>query len=93
VYRKGASLAYYIRQAGGYREEADESRTFVSLPNGRKWEPGWLIFPNPDILGGSTILVPQKIEKPDNTLQIVSNLATILASLAAITVALVQVTK
>ena len=93
VYKKGASLAYYINQAGGYREEADEGKTVVSLPDGRKWEKGWFFFPNPDILGGSTILVPRKIEKPDNTLQVISSLATILASLAAITVALVQVTK
>ncbi len=93
VYKQGASLAYYIHQAGGYREDADEGKTVVTLPNGRKWDPGWFIFPNPDILGGSSILVPQKIEKPDNTLQVISNLATILASLAAITVALVQVTK
>jgi polysaccharide export outer membrane protein len=93
VYKQGASLAYYINQAGGYREEADAGRTVVSLPDGRKWEKGWFIFPDPDILGGSMILVPRKIEKPDNTLQVISSLATILASLAAITVALVQVTK
>jgi polysaccharide export outer membrane protein len=93
VYKKGASLDYYINQAGGYRDEADESRTVVSLPNGRKWERGWFIFPDPDILGGSSILVPRKIEKPDNTLQVVSSFATVLASLAAITVAIVQVTK
>ena len=93
VYKQGASLDYYIAQAGGYREDADGSKTVVSLPDGRKWEKGWFIFPDPDILGGSIILVPKKIEKPDNTLQVISNLATILASLAAITVALVQVTK
>ena len=93
VYQKGASLQYYIRQAGGYRDDADAASTVVTLPNGRRWQPGWFIFPDPDILGGSTITVPQKIEKPDNTLQVISNLATILASLAAITVALVQVTK
>lgn len=93
VYQKGASLSYYIHQAGGYREDADAARTVVTLPNGRKWEAGWFIFPDPDILGGSTILVPQKIEKPDNTLQVLTNFATILASLAAITVAIVQVTK
>jgi polysaccharide export outer membrane protein len=93
VYKKGASLSYYIHQAGGYREDADEGRTVVTLPNGRKWDPGWAIFPDPDILGGSTILVPQKIEKPDNTLQVISNFATIIASLAAISIAIVQVTK
>jgi hypothetical protein len=39
------------------------------------------------------VFVPAKIEEEDNTLPIVRDLVTILASLAAITVALVQVTK
>jgi len=93
VYKKGASVDYYIHQAGGYKDDADISSVVVTYPNGQKWEPGWFLLPNPDIPGGSSILVPQKIEKPDNTLQIISNFATVLASLAAITVAIVQVTK
>jgi protein involved in polysaccharide export with SLBB domain len=93
VYKKGASLGYYITQAGGYKEEADDGKTVVSLPNGRKREKGWFIFPDPEILGGSTILVPKKIEKEDKTLPIIRDMATMLASIAAITVALIQVTK
>ena len=93
AYKKGASLSYYINQAGGYKEEAEGGSTVVILPNGRKWEPGWFIFPNPDILGGSTILVPKKIEKEDKTLPVIRDMATMLASLAAITIAIVQVTK
>jgi hypothetical protein len=58
----------------------------VFLPGGKKWESG-------DILPGSTILVPRKLETPDDTLPIIRDLATILASLAAITVALIQVSK
>lgn len=93
VYKKGASLSYYVKQAGGYRDEADAGRTVVSLPNGLKWEEGWFIFPDPEILGGSTIIVPRKIEKEDKTLPILRDMVTIIASLAAISVALVQVTK
>jgi hypothetical protein len=37
--------------------------------------------------------VPEKIETEDNTLPILRDMTTILASLAAITVALIQVTK
>ena len=93
VYKNGASLNYYIKQAGGYKEEAEGGSTVVSLPNGRKWEPGWFIFSDPDILGGSTILVPKKIEKEDKALPVIRDMATMLASLAAITVAIIQVTK
>jgi hypothetical protein len=86
LYEEGKGLSYYINQAGGYKEEAETGNTVVFLPGGKKWDGG-------EILPGSTILVPREIEKPDNTLPIVRDLATILASLAAITVALIQVTK
>jgi polysaccharide export outer membrane protein len=93
LYKKGASLKYYIKQAGGYKDEADDGRTVVFLPTGKKWESGWFILPDPEILPGSAIFVPKKIEKEDKTLPLVRDLVTIVASLAAITVALVQVTK
>jgi len=86
LYKENASLGYYIRQAGGYKEEAEEGKTVVFLPGGKKWEGG-------DILPGSSIFVPKKIEKPDHTLAMIRDLATILASLAAISVALIQVSK
>jgi protein involved in polysaccharide export with SLBB domain len=86
LFEEGEGLSYYIRQAGGYKEEAEDGNTVVFLPGGKKWEHG-------DILPGSTILVPKKIEKPDTLLPILRDLATILASLAAITVALIQVSK
>jgi polysaccharide biosynthesis/export protein len=86
LYKEGASLGYYIEQAGDYKEEAESGKTVVFMPGGKKWEGG-------DILPGSSVFVPRKIEKTDNTLQIVASLVTILASLAAITVAVIQVTK
>ncbi len=86
LFEEGEGLNYYIRQAGGYKEEAEESNTVVFLPGGKKWERG-------DILPGSSILVPKKIEKPDTLLPIIRDLATILVSLAALTVAVIQVTK
>lgn len=86
LYEEGKGLSYYIDQAGGYKEEAEDDNTVVFLPGGKKWERG-------EISPGSTILVPRKIEKEDKTLPIIRDLATILASLAAITVALVQVTR
>jgi len=62
-YKNGAGLDYYIKQAGGYLENADEGNDIVILPNGKKWDPsGWFFIPNSDILAGSTIIVPQKLE-------------------------------
>jgi len=86
LYKPGEDEDYYIEQAGGLKDEADESRVYVLLPGGKKWESG-------DILPGSAVYVPKEIEKEDKTLPIIRDLATILASLAAITVALVQVTR
>jgi protein involved in polysaccharide export with SLBB domain len=93
VHKKGASLSYYLKQAGGLKDEADDDNIFVILPNGRKWESGWFIFPNPDILGGSVINVPKKIEKVDNTLPVLRDWATIFVSIATMMVAIVQITK
>jgi len=92
LYKKGASLSYYVDQAGGAKQEADEGRIVVLLPGGKKWDSGG-IFGGDEILPGSSVYVPRKIEKEDKTLPIIRDLATILASLAALTVAVVQVTK
>jgi polysaccharide biosynthesis/export protein len=93
VHKKGASLSYYLDQAGGMKEEADDDRVVVTLPNGRKWDSGWFIFPDPDILGGSTIFVPKKIEKENKTLPVLRDWATLTLSLAAIIIGIVQITK
>jgi protein involved in polysaccharide export with SLBB domain len=93
VYKKGASLNYYLKQAGGLKDEADDGRIFVTLPNGKRWEESWFIFPNPDISGGSMIFVPTKIVKEDKTLPILRDWATITVSLAAIIIGIVQITK
>jgi len=93
VYKKGASLSYYLKQAGGMQEDADDDRIFVTLPNGKKWEEGWFIFPNPEIYGGSIIFVPKKIETKSETLAIMRDWSTIFVSLAAITIGIIQITK
>lgn len=93
VYKKHESVNYYIKQAGGTKEEADEGKVVVFLPGGKKWESSMWPFPDPEILAGSIIYVPRKIEKEDKTLPILAAWATVMASLAAITVAIVQVTK
>jgi protein involved in polysaccharide export with SLBB domain len=93
VHKKGAGLSYYLEQAGGTTDSADDERIVVTLPNGRKWQKGWFILPDPDILGGSTIFVPKKIIKEDKTLPVLRDWATIMASIAAITIGIIQITK
>ncbi len=64
------------------------------LPGGKKWEPsGWFFIPDDEVLPGSTIYVPREMPKEDKTLSIIMNTLTILASLAAITVSVVTLTK
>lgn len=93
LYKKGESVDYYIRQAGGFKQEADESRVVAFLPSGKKYESGWFFLGDPELPPGSTISVPKVIEKEDKALPTIGNLATILASIAAITVAIVQISK
>ncbi|MCX6121331.1 MAG: SLBB domain-containing protein [Ignavibacteriales bacterium] len=93
AHKQGASLSYYLGQAGGLKETGDEDRVYVTLPNGKKWEQGWFILPSPEIPGGTIISVPRKIEREDKTLSIVTSWATIMASLATMMIAIVQVTK
>ncbi len=93
LYEKGASLSYYLAQAGGTTDSADVGRIYVTLPSGKKWKAGWFIFSGEEILPGSLVYVPQKVERPDNSLQILASWATVMASLAAITIGIYQVTK
>lgn len=93
IYKKGASLGYYVSQAGGYTEDAYADGAVAFLPNGRKWESSFLFFPDPDIMPGSVILVPKKVDKPDTVMPYIRDIVTILASLATMAVAIVAVTK
>ncbi len=59
LYKKGAGIGYYIDNAGGLRETADEKRITVVLANGRVFQNNrWGI--NPRIIAGSKIVVPRK---------------------------------
>ena len=93
-FKEGASLKYCIGQAGGYAANADEGSTVVILPNGKKWEPsGFFLAPDPEILSGSTIIVPTKLRERDTTLPLLKEIASI--TLSAVTMAYIvwQVTK
>jgi protein involved in polysaccharide export with SLBB domain len=93
-YLEGASLRYYLRQAGDVTDAADEDKTIVVLPNRQKWEPsGFFLFADPEILSGSTIIVPFKAKEKSVTLQILREWASISLSTASVAVLLWQVMK
>ena len=93
LYQKGASLSYYLTQAGGTTDSADVGRIYVTSAERKKMEIGRILFPGDEILPGSLVYVPEKVERPDNTLQILTSWTTVMASLAAITVGIIQITK
>lgn len=92
-YRPGLSVSDYLAMAGGTNDAAEDSETFIVMPDGtaRPAEGGWFSFMgNEPIPPGATIVVPPN-PAPFNTLvfltsisQIVSQLAVAAASLAVI---------
>ena len=61
VFVKGKNYKYYIEQAGGFAENADEDRVRVELPNGSIFLPDNYWISDPEVLAGSTIYVPVKL--------------------------------
>ena len=83
LYREGQGLGYYIENAGGYAENADEGRTHVRYANGAtRVKHKFLLFgssPRPE--AGSVVIVPAK---PDSD---GSDFASILASVTSVIMA------
>jgi protein involved in polysaccharide export with SLBB domain len=92
VYHPNFSAEDYLSKAGGSTAFADESLTFIVLPDGSavKLEQAWLPFDSQRVPPGSTIVVPRDIAPLQwsdiltNASQIFSQLAVAGASLAVI---------
>jgi len=83
-YRPNETLGDYIARAGGYGTLADESQTFVVLPDGsaRRMERSWLSFgPSTVLPPGSAIVVPRDIS-PLNIRQTIIDISQIMGQLA-----------
>ena len=65
LYVPGKGLDYYIRQAGGFADNADRKGVVVAYPNGeRSAISGGLMFRDtPDVQPGSQIIVPVRPER------------------------------
>lgn len=92
VYKSNLAPEDYLAKAGGATAYADESLTFVVLPDGSavKLDRAWLPFASQRVPAGSTIVVPRDIaplqwsDVISNATQIFSQLAVAGASLAVI---------
>ena len=83
VYDPKKDLKDYISEAGGYAERARKSGTFILYPNGHIKELGRSASAK-NIIGGSTIIVPQKAKSQWNLGTTMSTISTSVSMLAVI---------
>lgn len=83
VYDPKKDLKDYISEAGGYAERARKSGTFILYPNGHIKELGRNASAK-NIIGGSTIIVPQKAKSQWNLGTTMSTISTSVSMLAVI---------
>jgi polysaccharide export outer membrane protein len=94
-YRSGESVRDYIDRAGGYGPAADDSLTFVVLPDGsaRRLERSWLSFGDASGLPpGSTIVVPRDIT-PFSLRQSILDISQVLGQVAVTVASLAVISK
>lgn len=73
LYRYDGDVEYYINNAGGYTDNADQNNVRVINPDGSiNRNNGWW-FGSRDILPGSTVVVPAKRETISATASIIQN--------------------
>ena len=91
LYREGEGLDYYIENAGGFRNDADEGRTAVRYANGRAQLRDkflfWSSYPTPG--PGSVVTVPT--EDPSNRIDwrgVITDLVAIAGSITTVIVVL-----
>jgi polysaccharide biosynthesis/export protein len=81
-YNPKYSLNDYIELAGGYKDYADDKKTYYILPNGKARIPSKGLFLRSDeILPGSTIIVPRQA-RPLSGFSLVEAISPVLASLS-----------
>ena len=84
-YKRGASVRYYVKQAGGYTITSSKGNEVVVLPNGMKWESsGWFFIDNPDILPGSIIYVPSEVKESADVWPLIRDIISVVGSTAVL---------
>lgn len=93
-YKAGAGLDYYIRQAGGYTQSSSSGDEIVIGPNGKKWErSGFFLIPDPEIISGSTVIVPSEISYESDTWPVIRDIFAVLSSTAVIIISIVNLSN
>jgi protein involved in polysaccharide export with SLBB domain len=90
-YVAGRDAKYYVENAGGFAENADEGRTVVRFANGSaRTRDKFLFFASwPQPGPGAEVFVPVKAPKPSgNWLPVLAAVASILASTASVVIAI-----
>jgi polysaccharide export outer membrane protein len=94
AYASGRDINYYVAAAGGFSRTADAGRAYVTQPSGKlqSVRKRFLLSDvRPDPLPGARVFVPEKVDNPNrNSLSILTVLASVLASLATITIVAVK---
>lgn len=97
VYKEGASIEYYIDKAGGFTENARKKNVYVLNANSSASKTKKFLFFRkfPNVQAGSEILVPKSSDKSKGKLSTGEFLAiaSSLASLASVAIAIINVTK
>ncbi len=95
VYSKSKSFKSYVLNAGGFSTNALKKGAYVVYPNGTVKGTKKILFFNdhPRIRPGSEIFVPNKPKNLSNTIQTILGFTTGLASLGAIILGIISVTK
>lgn len=91
-YQKKNNLRDYINEAGGYSADAWRKKSYVVYANGKAATTSHFLFfkSYPKILPGSTVKVPAKPVKPKASTGEVIGIASALASLAGVVIALLR---
>lgn len=90
-YKKGESLDYYIKSAGGYGENARKKNVYILYANGSAQQLGH--HSSKDIEPGSRIVVPSKNAKNKMTVAEYSAMGTSAASIATMMVTIANILK
>ncbi|MDQ6757998.1 MAG: SLBB domain-containing protein, partial [Bacteroidota bacterium] len=92
---KYSNINDYISDAGGFTDNAKKNKVYVLYPNGKAAiTKHFLIFRSyPKITPGSEIIVPKENIKSKRSTAEVVGLASAVASLAGVVIAIIQLTK
>jgi len=94
AFEPGRDIDWYVGAAGGYAQNGDKKRAYVTQPDGKKQSVKRRFFFADDVPKpgpGAVVFVPAKTAEPPNNLpQTLGILASVLASLTTVIVVLKQ---